>query len=83
MKERLASTSIPQHVQEALEKLNATTSRRNFLKSSGLLVVSFSAAPLMAARIDPWCAPRVTTILVIPISASESATRRTFGTFAM
>src|SRR5712692_2583660 len=43
------SKNIPKHVEEALDKLNVTTSRRNFLKSSGLLVVSFSAVPLMAA----------------------------------
>src|SRR2546427_17160 len=43
-----AFTNIPKQVEEVLEKWNATTSRRNFLKSSGLLVVSFSAAPLMS-----------------------------------
>ena len=37
-------TNIPKQVEEVLEKWNGTTSRRNFLKSSGLLVVSFSAA---------------------------------------
>jgi nicotinate dehydrogenase subunit B len=36
-------TNIPKHVEEVLEK-NVTTSRRNLLKSAGLLVVSFSAA---------------------------------------
>src|SRR3989440_8077768 len=43
-----AFTNIPKQVEEVLEKWNATTSRRNFLKSSGLLVVSFSAAPLVS-----------------------------------
>ncbi len=36
-------TKIPKHVEEVLEK-NVTVSRRNLLKSAGLLVVSFSAA---------------------------------------
>ena len=46
------SGNIPKHIEDALEKLdklNVSTSRRNFLKSSGLLVVSAGAAPLMAA----------------------------------
>src|SRR5438034_5946541 len=42
-----AFTNIPKQVEEVLEKWNVTTSRRNFLKSSGLLVVSFTAAPLL------------------------------------
>ena len=42
-----AFTNIPKQVEEVLEKWNVTTSRRNFLKSSGLLVVSFTAAPLI------------------------------------
>src|ERR687888_638533 len=43
-----AFTNIPKQVEEVLEKWNTTTSRRNFLKSSGLLVVSFSASPLLS-----------------------------------
>jgi len=39
-----AFTNIPKQVEDVLEKWNRTTSRRNFLKNSGLLVVSFSAA---------------------------------------
>jgi nicotinate dehydrogenase subunit B len=39
-----AFTNIPKQVEELLQKCNGTTSRRNFLKTSGLLVVSFSAA---------------------------------------
>ena len=45
-------TNIPKQVEEVLEKSNVTPSRRNFLKSAGMLVVSFSAAgtgPLIAA----------------------------------
>ena len=45
-------TNIPKQIEEVLEKGNVTTSRRNFLKSGGLLVVSFSAAgssPLIPA----------------------------------
>src|SRR5262249_23642791 len=41
-------TNIPKQVEEVLEKWNTATSRRNFLKSSGLLVVSFSASPLLS-----------------------------------
>jgi len=37
-------TKVPKHVEEELEKSSLTPSRRNFLKSAGLLVVSFSAA---------------------------------------
>ena len=43
-------TNIPKQVEELLEKWNGTTSRRNFLKSSGLLVVSFSAAAIAGAN---------------------------------
>ena len=39
-------TNIPKQVEDVLERWNGTTSRRNFLKSSGLFVVSFSAAAL-------------------------------------
>ena len=46
------ATGIPKQVEEVLEKWNVTTSRRNLLKSAGLLVVSFSASgtsPLITA----------------------------------
>ena len=43
-------TGIPKQVEELLEEWNATISRRNFLKSSGLLVVSFSAAAIVGAN---------------------------------
>jgi CO/xanthine dehydrogenase Mo-binding subunit len=39
-------TTIPEHVEELLEKQNGTASRRDFLKTSGMLVVSVSAAAL-------------------------------------
>ena len=42
-------TNIPKQVEEVLEKWTGTTSRRNFLKSSGLFVVSFSAAAVAGA----------------------------------
>src|SRR5438046_759687 len=42
-------TNIPKQVEEVLEKWNIMTSRRNFIKSSGLLVVSFSTSPLLPA----------------------------------
>src|SRR5678809_990828 len=37
-------TNIPKQIEDVLEKWNANTSRRTFLKSAGLLAVSFSAA---------------------------------------
>ena len=37
-------TNVPQEVERELEKSNGTASRRSFLKSAGMLVVSFSAA---------------------------------------
>ncbi len=45
-------TNIPQQIEEVLEKGRVTTSRRDLLKSAGLLVVSFSATgarPLIPA----------------------------------
>jgi CO/xanthine dehydrogenase Mo-binding subunit len=46
-------SAIPKQIENALENLGGTVSRRNFLKSSGMLVVSLSAAsvagPLAAA----------------------------------
>src|SRR5436309_279841 len=42
-------TNIPKQVEEVLEKWNIMTSRRNFIKSSGLLVVRFSTSPLLSA----------------------------------
>jgi CO/xanthine dehydrogenase Mo-binding subunit len=47
-------TNIPKQVEEVLEQWNGTTSRRNFLKGSGLLVVSFSAAAI--ANASPFSA---------------------------
>jgi nicotinate dehydrogenase subunit B len=37
-------TNVPKHVEDGLDQPALTPSRRNFLKSAGLLVVSFSAA---------------------------------------
>ena len=37
-------TNIPKHIEEALEHCDVTTPRRSFLKSAGLLAVSFGAA---------------------------------------
>jgi CO/xanthine dehydrogenase Mo-binding subunit len=44
-------TNIPKQIEEAIEKWNATTSRRSFLKGSGLFVVSLSASAI--ARGNP------------------------------
>src|SRR5262245_15588680 len=46
-----AINKVPKHIEEALEKASGI-SRRNFLKRSGLLVVSFSAAPLVTGAIS-------------------------------
>ncbi|MBI2817649.1 MAG: xanthine dehydrogenase family protein molybdopterin-binding subunit [Acidobacteria bacterium] len=40
-------TRVPKQVEDAMEKWNGTTSRRDFLKGSGLMVVSFSAAAMV------------------------------------
>lgn len=49
-----AFTSIPKHIEGVLETLNGAPSRRDFLKTSGLLAVSFGvsaiASPLSAAQ---------------------------------
>ncbi len=37
-------TKVPKHIEKALENCTVTTPRRTFLKSAGLLVVSFGAA---------------------------------------
>ena len=41
-------TKIPTHIEDLLEQRNGATSRRDFLKTSGMLVVSFSAAAVAA-----------------------------------
>ena len=40
-------TKIPKQVEEVMEKINRTASRRDFLKGSGLLVVSLSTAAIV------------------------------------
>ena len=53
-------TKIPKQVEEVLEevmdKFNGTASRRNFLKGSGLLVVSLSTAAMVpdATPLEAW-----------------------------
>ena len=42
-------TNIPEQIKEVMEKLNGASSRRDFLKGSGLFVVSFSAAAVADA----------------------------------
>ena len=42
-------TNIPKQIKEVMEKWNGTTSRRDFLKGSGLLVVSFSTVAMADA----------------------------------
>lgn len=54
---RAAFTNVPRQVEELLEKCG-TTSRRNFLKTSGLLVVSLSASPLAAMAGTQAAAPQ-------------------------
>lgn len=48
-------TKIPKQVEDAMERWSGTTSRRDFLKNSGLLVVSFgTAAMAKASPLVPW-----------------------------
>ncbi|MCH8266323.1 MAG: xanthine dehydrogenase family protein molybdopterin-binding subunit [Acidobacteria bacterium] len=47
-------TKIPKQVEEVMEKWNGSTSRRNFLKGSGLLVVSFGAAMASVNPLSSW-----------------------------
>ena len=50
-----AFTKIPKQVEDAMERWSGTTSRRDFLKNSGLLVVSFgTAAMAKASPLVPW-----------------------------
>ena len=42
-------TSIPKEIEDVLEQRNPATSRRDFLKTSGIFVVSFSAAAVTGA----------------------------------
>jgi len=44
-------TNIPKQVEDAMEKWDGGTTRRDFLKNSGLLVVSFSAAAVSGASL--------------------------------
>ncbi|MBI1876133.1 MAG: molybdopterin-dependent oxidoreductase, partial [Acidobacteria bacterium] len=44
-------TNVPKHVEDLLEKWNGTASRRDFLKTSGLFVVSFGAAAVASPRL--------------------------------
>ena len=44
-------TKVPKAIEDVLENLNPSTSRRDFLKTSGALVVSFSAAAVTATDV--------------------------------
>jgi CO/xanthine dehydrogenase Mo-binding subunit len=44
-------TNIPEQIKEVMEKLNGASSRRDFLKGSGLFVVSFSAVAMTDASL--------------------------------
>ena len=46
-------TNIPKQVEELLEEWSGTPSRRNFLKGSGLLVVTVGAAARLAESPKP------------------------------
>ena len=50
-----AFTSVPKQVEDLLE--NLTTSRRDFLKMSGLFVVSLSVSPVVGAAATPLAGP--------------------------
>src|SRR5262245_6376117 len=53
-----AFTNVPRQVEEMLDKYSTKTSRRNFLKTSGLLVVSLSASPLVSMAGTQAAAPQ-------------------------
>ena len=61
-------TEIPRHVEEVIKNWDGTTSRRNFLKRSGLLVVSFGSAAL--ANANP-----------LKLGASQAAAAQTTGPY--
>jgi nicotinate dehydrogenase subunit B len=46
----MAFTKVPKRIEEILERWGGTTSRRNFLKTSGLLAVSIGAATVLDAH---------------------------------
>ena len=46
-----AFTEIPKQIKDEMEKWNGASSRRDFLKSSGLFVVSFSAVAIADASL--------------------------------
>ena len=59
-------TNIPKHIEDVLMQSAGKTSRRNFLKTSGLLVVSFSAAPLLPEASAQAPAPQGTGLYPDP-----------------
>ena len=68
-------TNIPKQVEELLEEWNGTISRRNFLKSSGLLVVSFSAAAVSRSVCAPGSGELPRLRVRIPTPTSDSSIR--------
>ena len=64
-----AFTSIPKQVVEAMEEWSGKTSRRDFLKNSGLLVVSFSAAAMAG------------TSLLSPAASAQGAAPQAAGPY--
>ena len=56
-----AFTTVPKSIEDELSRWSATTSRRDFLKRSGLLVVSLTAAT-MAEQFDQAAANLMTAL---------------------
>ncbi|MFQ5992686.1 MAG: molybdopterin cofactor-binding domain-containing protein [Nitrospiraceae bacterium] len=59
-------TKIPKQVEDAMERWSGTTSRRDFLKNSGLLVVSFGTAAMAEAS------PLVPSSVAQTVAAEEA-----------
>lgn len=61
-----AFTKIPKQVEDAMERWSGTTSRRDFLKNSGLLVVSFGTGAMAKAS------PLVPSSVAQTVAAEEA-----------
>ena len=63
-------TRIPEHIEDLLDKQDGNPSRRDFLKTSGMLVVSIGAAGL-AGPLSAVAGAQVRGRIPIPTSGSS------------
>ena len=68
-------TKVPQAIEDVLEDRHATTSRRDFLKTSGALVVSFGAAGVTGQPSAAKKRPRPSRRAPILTPTSDSSIR--------